>query len=254
MILMSRSTRLLSADICIADSWQLKPYAVLHSRFEEVLLLDADDAGARSRSSIGPNIRKRMRCSGRISSISSRITRFGDSAVERATASLGGQAVVQTAVPARAESGCFLNEHADTFINWFTATRTIPIGGLLANATFSVVPYRPFIDSGPFASAGCLVQRDFNGAPLFNLPPKWTYAHSQIRSQISCRKVACILDLRSLWNGRLFDPPREAGARALEVFARCRMRFGRFGGLSLNFNPVTSSAMVEIYAAELVCW
>ena len=37
--------------------------------------------------SIGPNIRKQMHCSGRISSISSRITRFGDSAVlSRATA------------------------------------------------------------------------------------------------------------------------------------------------------------------------
>lgn len=31
----------------VADGWQLKPYAVLHSRFEEILLLDADQVPVR---------------------------------------------------------------------------------------------------------------------------------------------------------------------------------------------------------------
>jgi hypothetical protein len=32
---------------CVADGWQLKPYALIHSRFEEVLLLDADQVPVR---------------------------------------------------------------------------------------------------------------------------------------------------------------------------------------------------------------
>ena len=69
--------------VAVADGWQLKPYAVLHSRFEEVLLLDADQVrcGIPRSCSIGPSIRKQVRCSGQISSISFPITQFGNSAV-----------------------------------------------------------------------------------------------------------------------------------------------------------------------------
>ena len=73
----------------LADGWQLKPYAVLHSRFEEILLLDADQVPVRDPAELfdWPQYKEASACSGQISSISYLITQFGDSAVlNRATA------------------------------------------------------------------------------------------------------------------------------------------------------------------------
>ena len=229
----------------IADGWQLKPYAVLHSRFEEVLLLDADQVPVRDPAELfdwpqyeeagalfWPDI----------------VDLVPDNPVwrlcglePRCCPSLeSGQVVIQKQRYWRALNlVAFLNEHADTFYQLVYGDKdTFLIGGLLANTTFSVVPYRPFVDSR------CLVQRDFAGAPLFQhrTGSKWTYAQSQIEIPNFVHEKECLRilgDLRSRWNGRLFDPPaRSLGARALEdSLTGCRMRFSRFGepDLELEF-------------------
>ena len=64
----------------IAGAWPLKPYAIAHSRFREVIFLDADtvplaDPGGHFR--LGISIASRDWCSGRISSISAKAIRSG---------------------------------------------------------------------------------------------------------------------------------------------------------------------------------
>jgi Mannosyltransferase putative len=228
--------------VAVADGWQLKPYAVLHSRFEEVLLLDADQVPVRDPAELfdwpqykeagalfWPDI----------------IDLVPDNPVwqlcglePRHCPSLeSGQVLIEKQRYWRALNlVVFLNEQADTFYQLVYGDKdTFLVGGLLAKATFSVVPYRPFVDSR------CLVQRDFAGAPLFQhrTGSKWTYARSQIEVPNFVHEKDCLDilgDLRSRWNGRLFDPPtRSLGARALEdSLAGSRMRLSRFGEADLE--------------------
>ena len=187
----------------VADGWQLKPYAVLHSRFEEVLLLDADQVPVRDPAELfdwpqykeagalfWPDI----------------IDLVPDNPVwqlcglePRHCPSLeSGQVLIEKQRYWRALNlVVFLNEHADTLYQLVYGDKdTFLVGGLLANATFSVVPYRPFIDNR------CLVQRDFAGAPLFQhrTGSKWTYAQSQIEIPNFVHEKDCLRilsDLRS---------------------------------------------------------
>jgi Mannosyltransferase putative len=227
----------------VADGWQLKPYAVLHSRFEEILLLDADQVPVRDPAELfdwpqykeagalfWPDIVDLIR--------DNPVWRLCGLEPRHCPSLESGQAVIAKQRYWRALNlVVFLNEHADIFYQLIYGDKdTFLIGSLLADTPFSVVPYRPFFDTGP-ANTGCLVQRDFAGAPLFQhrTNSKWTYAQSQAEISDFVHEKDCLRiigDLRSRWNGRLFDPPpaRSFGARAAEdSLTNCRMRFSRFG-------------------------
>ena len=216
----------------IADGWQLKPYAVLHSRFEEVLLLDADQVPVRDPAELfdWPQYKEAdaLFWPDIIDLVPDNpVWRLCGLEPRHCPSLESGQAVIAKQRYWRALNlVVFLNEHADTFYQLVYGDKdTFLVGGLLANATFSVVPYRPFIDSGRecrLPSSEGLRRRSAVSTPY---RPKWTYAQSQIEIPNFVHEKDCLRilgDLRSLWNGRLFDPPaRSLGARALEeVFNR----------------------------------
>jgi Mannosyltransferase putative len=226
----------------VADGWQLKPYAVLHSRFEEVLLLDADQVPVRDPAELfdWPQYKEAgaLFWPDIIDLIPENpVWRLCGLEPRHCPSLESGQAVIAKQRYWHALNlVVFLNEHADTFYQLVYGDKdTFLIGSFLTNTPFSVVPYRPFVDSR------CLVQRDFAGAPLFQhrTGSKWMYARSQIEIQNFVHEKDCLRvlgDLRSRWNGRLFDPPsRSLGSRALEdSLTGCRMRFSRFGEADLE--------------------
>jgi Mannosyltransferase putative len=221
----------------LVDGWQLKPYAILHSRFREVLLLDADQVPVRDPSEVF-----------RWPQYLDTGALFWPDAVDlaahnpvwslcglepRQRVSLdSGQLVVDkekhwTALHFTLQ----LNERAEIFYQLVYGDKdTFLIGWLLAGATHAVVPHRPLIDPR------CRIQRDFDGEPLFQhrTNAKWTYAEPQVKIPNFIHEQACLSflsDLRHAWNGRLFSSPeRSLAARAKEaLLVDQRMQLVLFG-------------------------
>lgn len=208
----------------IADGWQLKPYAILHSCFQEVLLLDADQVPVRDPAEV-------FRWPQYLETGALFWPDIVDLAPEnpvwplcgleprRCTSLESGQlAVDKQRHWAALKLVLGLNEQAETFYRLVYGDKdTFLLGWLLAKAPYALVPHRPFTD------ARCLVQRDFDGAPLFQhrTGAKWSYAHSQIAVPNFVHEQDCLrilADLRRVWNGRLFySPARSLAARAAEA-------------------------------------
>jgi hypothetical protein len=208
----------------IADGWQLKPYAVLNSRFQEVLLLDADQVPVRDPTEVfrwAQYLRTGALFWPDIIDLNADNPVWTLCGLEsRRCASLdSGQLVVDKQRHWTALNlTLHLNEQADTFYRLVYGDKdTFLIGWLLARAPYDLVPHRPFIDPR------CLVQRDFDGAAMFQhrTNAKWTYAGPQIHIQNFVHEQACeaiLRDLRRAWNGRLFYPPeRSLAARSAEA-------------------------------------
>jgi hypothetical protein len=221
----------------IADGWQLKPYAILHSRFQEVLLLDADQVPVRDPAEV-------FRWPQYLETGALFWPDIVDLAPEnpvwslcgleprRCTSLESGQlAVDKQRHWAALNLALYLNEQAETFYRLVYGDKdTFLLGWLLAEAPYALVPHRPFTD------ARCLVQRDFAGAPLFQhrTGAKWSYAHSQIAVPNFVHEQDCLRilgELRRTWNGRLFySPARSLAARSAEAsLIGWRMRLITFG-------------------------
>jgi Mannosyltransferase putative len=208
----------------IADGWQLKSYAIIHSPFQEVLLLDADQVPVRDPIEV-------FRWPQYLEAGAVFWPDIFDLVPENPVWSLCG---LEPRRCASVESGqllvdkqrhwaaldlvLFLNEQAETLYQLVYGDKdTFLVGWLLANAPYALVPHRPFID------ARCLVQRDFAGAALFQhrTGAKWAYALSQIDLPNFEHEQDCLRfldDLRRAWNGALFHPPaRGLAARAAET-------------------------------------
>ena len=221
----------------IADGWQLKPYADLHSRFQEVLMLDADQVPVRDPAELfhwpqyletgalfWPDIVDLVP--------ENPVWPLCGLEPRRCTSLDSGQLVVDKQRHWVALNlVLFLNEQAETFYRLVYGDKdTFLLGWLLAQAPYALVPHRPFTD------ARCLVQRDFAGAPLFQhrTGAKWTYGHPQIELPNFVHQQECLSilgDLRRVWNGRLFySPARSLAARAAEASLTGRpMRLVVFG-------------------------
>jgi hypothetical protein len=208
----------------IADGWQLKSYAIIHSRFREVLLLDADQVPVRDPAEVfewpqyleagavfWPDIVDLVP--------ENPVWSLCGLEPRRSTSVESGQLVVDKQRHwAALDLVLSLNEQAETLYQLVYGDKdTFLIGWLLANAPYALVPHRPFID------ARYLVQRDFAGAALFQhrTGAKWTYALSQINLPNFEHEQDCLRfldDLRRAWNGALFNPPaRGLAARAAET-------------------------------------
>jgi hypothetical protein len=216
--------RIAAAGASVLDGWQLKPFALQHSRFAEVLLLDADQVPVGDPAQVfdWPEYRD----AGAV---------FWPDVVElqetnpvwaalgltpRRTISFeSGQVLVDKRRHWRALSVVgALNAEADRLYRMIYGDKdTFLIGWQLASAAGAVVPHTPFGDER------YLVQRDFVGAPIFQhrTNSKWSYAGAQHELEGFVHLDACkaaIEQLRARWNGRVFHAPdRSTVARKVEA-------------------------------------
>lgn len=216
--------RIVAEKAAVRDGWQLKPFAIQHSRFAEVLLLDADQVPVRNPAELfeWPEYRD----TGAV---------FWPDIVElrennpvwaalglpaRRTISLeSGQVLIDKSRHWRALAAVVaLNAEAERLYRMIYGDKdTFLLGWQLSGAALAVVPHAPFADER------YLVQRDFSGAPMFQhrTNSKWSYAGAQHELEGFVHLDACmaaIEHLRSRWNGRVFHAPdRSAAARAVEA-------------------------------------
>lgn len=207
----------------IRDGWQLKSFAMAWCRFEEVLLLDADQVPVvdpavvfewpeyrRDGAVFWPDI----------------VDIRADNAVwgamglpaERVVSLESGQALVDKRRHWRALSIVVsLNEAADDLYQLIYGDKdTFLLGWALADEAFALIPHPPFADEF------FLVQRTFSGGRLFQhlTNAKWHYAGVPrplmgIEHEEACGRALDVL--RSSWSGRVFNAPdRGATARVVE--------------------------------------
>lgn len=217
--------------VALQDGWQLKPFALLWSRFAEALLLDADQVPAIDPAAIfeWPEYRE----AGAVfwpDIIDLRADNPAWSllglAAERTASIESGQVLVDKRrhIEALAATAA-LNERAALFYRHLYGDKdTFLMGWRLMGAPYALVPHRPLVDER------ALFQRDFAGAPVFQhrTQSKWVYAGEQRRIAGFAHETACLAalaELREKWNGRVFLPPaRTPAARAAE---RALLRIGR---------------------------
>jgi len=209
----------------IEDGWQLKPFALMHSRFAEVLLLDADQVPIADPAPLfdWPEFRE----TGAVFwpdifdlRADNPIWEACGLPPERTVSFESGQLLVDKARHWRAlQATLHLNEEAEHYYRLVYGDKdTFLLGWKLTASRYSLVPHRPF----PLMRA--LIQRDFAGEPILQHRngAKWLLAARQFRIEGFRHEAACLAALEALkqrWNGRMFWPPPQSPA-ALAVEAR----------------------------------
>lgn len=198
----------------IVDGWQLKPYALMHSSFAEVLMLDADQVPVADPAGVFEW--KEYLRTGAVFwpdlldlSPDNQIWSACGLPPSRMTSFESGQLLVDKRRHWRALQICLhLNEEAEHYYRMIYGDKdTFLAAWLLAREEFSLVPHRPFVDSR------CLFQRDYDGAVIFQhrTGGKWSYGGEQRRIAGFVHDDACLAalaELRRVWNGRIFHAPR----------------------------------------------
>lgn len=197
----------------IADGWQLKAFALMGSRFAEVLLLDADQVPVRDPAAVfewplyasagavfWPDIVDLRHDNPVWSAV-------GLPQQQRASLDSGQLAVDKRRHWRALQIALFLNEEAETFYRLVYGDKdTFLLAWLLAGREPAVVAHRPFADDR------ALFQRDPGGAVLFQhrTNAKWVYSGTQIPVAGFVHEDACLAALETLrarWGGRVFWPP-----------------------------------------------
>lgn len=223
--------------------WEMKPYAVIHAPFREVLLLDADnlpvvdpaflfESGAYERTGaiFWPDI-------GDISP-NSPIWRICG-VPYRAPSIESGQMVLDKARCWKAlQVTMHLNEHSDFYYPYIYGDKdTFQLAWLALGQEYSIPPYRPK------TLVGAVCQRDFDGRVLFQHrnTAKWILrgdnpAVQGFRFEAEARRF--LADLRERWNGRIFHPP-ERSADAVDVEAAlARQRWFEYNRVSSDHRRI----------------
>jgi hypothetical protein len=210
--------------------WELKPFAVRHCRFREVLLIDADNVAIEdptplfdsepyrnSGAVFWPDIVSLGRDNGiwDICGVSYREMPSFES----------GQLLVDKARCSRAlQLTWVLNNHSDFFYRLVYGDKDTFMMGWMRTATpFALVPHPARTLSG------AVCQHDFEGRRIFQHRSlhKWLLRGANPRIEGFRHEDTCLgylLDLHALWNGRVFAPPApkpSAAAVAAELLA-CR--------------------------------
>jgi hypothetical protein len=204
--------------------WELKPYAVMHSRFHEVLLLDADNVPVRDPSFLFD--RPEYRDTGAL--FWPDIVRLSPDNEIWAISGLGycntptvesGQMVLDKSRCWRALSlANWMNQHSEVFYRFLYGDKdTFLISWLMLAQAYHMIRHRPkLLDA-------TLCQRDPEGAVLFQHRngAKWILDGNNpridgFRLEGECR--ALLRELANLWDGRVFNPPPRCDqARRLEA-------------------------------------
>lgn len=208
----------------ISDGWQLKSFALQHCRFEQVLLLDADQVPVRDPAECfdWPEFRQ-------VGAV------FWPDIVALREDNPVWQALgVAPALSRSIESGQVLvdkrrhwrplsfaqalNEEAELLYRMIYGDKdTLLIAWRLAGTDFALIPHLPFVDER------CLVQRDFSGQPFLQhrTNAKWSYWGDQHKIEGFQHLDACLealAHLRVRWNGTIAHlPDRSPAARAEEA-------------------------------------
>lgn len=203
--------------------WELKPFAVMHSRFREVLLLDADNVAIREPSFLfehreyvatgavfWPDI-ARLAADNDIWAVSGLAYRDMPSLES-------GQMVVDKArCWAALRLTHWINQHSDAFYRFLYGDKdTFLIAWLMLGQPFHLVRHAPKL------LHATICQRDPDGAALFQHRngAKWIIDGSNprvpgFRWEDECRVL--LHELSEVWDGRIFNPPeRSVSARDLE--------------------------------------
>ena len=219
--------RVLAAQpAAIRSGWPLKPYALMWSRFEQALLLDADQVPLRDPAGLFDW--DAVRATGALlwpdvnDILAANPAWAACGLPPRAMPAIeSGQLLIDKSRHwAALQTALHLNEHADHYYEFLYGDKdTWLLALLLTGEPYALVPHRPFADV-PF----CLHQRDMEGEPLFQhrTGAKWRYAGAQIELPNAALRDECrhaLATLRAQWNGLVFNPPPR-GAQARETEAR----------------------------------
>jgi Mannosyltransferase putative len=206
------------------DGWELKTYAILNSRFREVLLLDADNVPVADPAFLfdcpefvetgalfWPDI-VRIAAKNAIWALSGLEFRDGP-------AFESGQLLVdKTRCWGALRLAHWMNQRAEAFYEILYGDKdTFLIAWLLRNAAFSLIPH------APWQLEGCFCQRGPNGTALFQHrnAAKWILegCNPPIEGflyETDC--LALLTELAKRWDGTIFNPPpRDAECRAIEA-------------------------------------
>jgi hypothetical protein len=208
----------------IRDGWQLKSFALVHSRFAEVLLLDADQVPvtdpaacfdwpeyAETGAIFWPDMID-LRRDNAVWDL------LGLPPVPGPSLESGQLLVDRRRHAAPLRAALKLNEAADDLYQLIYGDKdTYLLAWHLLGAPYAQVPHRPFSDDF------VLVQRDFAGTPLFQhrTQAKWQYGGQQrqvfgFQHEAAC--LAALSELEARWSGRVFAAPdRTAAAREAEA-------------------------------------
>ena len=223
----------------IRDGWQLKSFALMWSRYSEILLFDADQIPA-----IDPAAAfewKEYQESGAVFwpdvlEIKERnpIWNLVGLPPKQMRSFESGQILVDKRRHWKAICATYLlNAAAETVYQLIYGDKdTFLLGWLLSECSFSLVPHLPFFDEF------CLTQRDFAGVIFtqHRTNGKWNYSGEQFRLQLALHEdasLAALADLRRQWNGRIFIPAgRSTEARKLErsLIEKGTLQFEIVGG------------------------
>jgi hypothetical protein len=212
--------------------WELKPYAVMHSRFREVLLLDADNVPVREPSFLFD--RPEFRDTGTLFwpdivrlSPDNEIWGISGLSYRDMWSIESGQMVLDKSRCWRALSlSHWINQRSDVFYQFLHGDKdTYLIAWLMLAQPYHLIRHQPKL------LEATLCQRDPNGAVLFQHrnSAKWILHGNNpridgFRLERECRGLLGELD--TLWDGRVFNPPpRSDKARQLEADLICSREF-----------------------------
>jgi len=212
-----------ATDSPIRDGWQLKSFALVHSRFAEVLLLDADQVPVDDPAACfhWPQYRETgavfwpdivdLRKDNAIWSL------LGLEASRTASFESGQLLVDRRRHGAALVAALRLNEAADQIYHLVYGDKdTYLLAWHMLGVPYALVPHKPYADEF------MLVQRDFDGNALFQhrTNAKWQYGTEQRKLFAFRHEAACIEALAELerrWSGRVFTAPdRSRAARDIE--------------------------------------
>jgi hypothetical protein len=218
--------------------WEMKPYALIHSRFREVLLLDAENLPvvdpaflfdlpqyAETGALFWPDV-VRLRAEASIWDLTG-VPYRSEPTFE------SGQVVVdkQRCWPAL-QLTLHMNEHSDFYYHHVYGDKdTFYIAWRRLGRPFAMTPHIPGQDQYG------LYQRDFDGRILFQHrnSAKWQFDGRNPRIPGFRHEEACfalLAELKGLWNGLVFQPPAATPAArdtAAELEAKAWFDFARIG-------------------------
>ena len=196
----------------LSHPWQLKPYAIKWSQFQEVLYLDADQVPVRDPTEVfawpqyqetgavfWPDILD-LRADNPIWAICNLLPR-------RTVSIESGQFLIDKARHWESlDLALALNEEAQNLYRYIHGDKdTFLLGAMMAGSRYALIPGRPRTDV-PW----CLYQSDFEGRVLFQhrTGAKWSFRGPQQELPQFLHREACEVALRELrrkWNGRIFQ-------------------------------------------------
>ncbi|MEO9874670.1 MAG: hypothetical protein ABJM26_13355 [Anderseniella sp.] len=252
-----------SEGLKICDGWQLKVFALRHSSFEQVILLDADQVPLRDPVALfeWPEYRD----TGAVFwpdvvdiASDNPIWNMLDLQQDQVRSWESGQMCINKKMHWR--TICLvlaINERADTFYRFVYGDKdTFLLAWKMTGSSFALVPHLPF------QSERFLVQRDFEGKPVFQHHTNCKWSVTKPNENLEGLKLFAecqgFLDhLAGIWNGHIFHaPPRSLQAQRIERELAARRYFSmeRSGAQTCELELLPGHQIGNGRSHELANW